>query len=525
MTLELRGIGRRFSADARALDDVSLTIRPGEFLAIVGPSGGGKSTLLNTIGLLDVPDEGTFLLEGTDTARLPERERARLRSTTFGFVFQGFHLLDARPAIDSIELGLLYRALPTAERLRRAREALAAVGLAAHAEQRASLLSGGQRQRVAIARALAASARVVVADEPTGNLDSVNGAQVMNALRALHDDGCTIVLVTHDPALAATADRIAHLRDGRIHLLEDLAPKPSESTRITPSDPRSPGEATGSTPAPPGPTPPRGSRVRPRDVLRDAFRTVRSRPGRTTGLVAAVATAVALAIATLGISGSASAQVSDRFDLHVNRDVTVVRDDAALAPVSDPDPDPRDRRHATLRDDTAALLAGTTILAGVDHVGIVYERGTTTIQATPTRPALQAPAVSATGDVRRAARLTIRWTPNRPHRLADGEVLIGGNLAAQLPLGSLAAAPSSTSVGRTSSSRAPSRPRRACRPSWGRSSPAAWRRPPSRLRTARGSCSERALAPPSRWPGRRPPRSTRCSRRHSTSTRPSTRRR
>lgn len=414
MRLELRSISRNFSGhvEVRALDEVSLTIHPGEFLAIVGPSGGGKSTLLNTIGLLDLPDGGTYLVDGHDTASLTEGQRARLRSIAFGFVFQGFHLLDSRPAIDSVELGLLYRAVPATQRLLRARESLAAVGLDGIADQRASHLSGGQRQRVAIARALASSARVIVADEPTGNLDSVNGAQVMKALRSLQEDGCTIVLVTHDSALAATADRIAHLRDGRIHLVEDL------TRRRPPTD-------ADSTPLPLDEKP---SRLRMGDAVRDAFRTVRSRPARTIGLVGAVATAVALAIATLGISGSAAAQVSDRFDRHTNRDVTISRD--AEQPAAD-----------ALLDDAHRILESTTPISGATASAVVYHRGTTEIQATSERRSLQAPAVSVVGQFREATRSTIRWAPRHEHRLADGEVLLGASLARQLPLGTLDAAP------------------------------------------------------------------------------------
>jgi len=450
MDLELQAVSRRFPGpvDVQALSDVSLTVHTGEFLAIVGPSGGGKSTLLNIIGLLDVPDAGVYRIDDADTASMSPALRARIRAERFGFVFQSFHLLDARPTIDSVELGMLYQPVPRDERVRRAREALAAVGLPHVAEQRASRLSGGQRQRVAVARALAAHATVVVADEPTGNLDSATGRRILDALLALRDRGCTIVLVTHDLDLAQDADRVVHVRDGRITAIDEIR-APLQPRRAQPeAGGAQPGEG-GLQPGEGGPQPgdhrtrprdgrehrdrrDRASRLRVGDAIRDAFRTLTARLGRTVGLVGAVATAVGLAVASIGIADSASAQVSDRFDAHANRDVSVTMSELTDADSGDA---------ISVRDHGRALVRSGTRLAGVDAAAVTFARGSATVQATPTRPSVQAPALSVVGDIVGAARLRIAWAPNHPHRLSAGEILIGRSLARQLPLGSVAAGP------------------------------------------------------------------------------------
>lgn len=200
----------------RALDGLNLTISPGDFLAVEGPSGSGKSTLLNTLALLDTPTGGDYLIDGRSVTRARERERSGLRCRLFGFVFQAFHLLDDRPVLDSVELGLLYRGVPRRVRRSRAIDALGAVGLADKAGQRAGALSGGERQRVALARVVAAASPVIVADEPTGNLDAENAGLVVGLLGMLSSSGVTVVLVTHDPAVAAVAHRRIRMRGGRM---------------------------------------------------------------------------------------------------------------------------------------------------------------------------------------------------------------------------------------------------------------------------------------------------------------------
>jgi putative ABC transport system ATP-binding protein len=199
-----------------ALNDVSLQVAAGEFVAIVGPSGSGKSTMMNILGCLDRPTAGTYVLAGTPVAALDDDALARLRSREIGFVFQSYNLLPRTSALDNVATPLLYQGVGRGERMRRARAALERLGLGDRVSHEPSELSGGQQQRVAIARALVTEPALVLADEPTGNLDSHAGAEVMAVLRDLHDQGRTVVLITHDTDVAASADRQIHLRDGRV---------------------------------------------------------------------------------------------------------------------------------------------------------------------------------------------------------------------------------------------------------------------------------------------------------------------
>ncbi len=200
-----------------ALRGVSLTIGAGEYVAVTGPSGSGKSTLMHLLGCLDRPTSGQLLVDGRDVAGLSDRDLAELRNATIGFVFQSFHLLRTASALDNVALPLIYGGVRRAERRRRATEALAAVGLAGRTGHRPTELSGGEQQRVAIARALVGEPRVLLADEPTGNLDSRNGAEVMALLERLNAErGVAVVLVTHDAEIAARARRRIHVRDGLI---------------------------------------------------------------------------------------------------------------------------------------------------------------------------------------------------------------------------------------------------------------------------------------------------------------------
>ena len=199
-----------------ALDDVSLGVQPGEFVAIVGPSGSGKSTMMNILGCLDRPTHGAYRLAGTAVADLDDDGLARLRSRSIGFIFQSYNLLPRTTALDNVAAPLLYQGVGRTERLRRARSALERLGLGDRIEHEPTELSGGQQQRVAVARALVTEPALILADEPTGNLDSHAGAEVIALLRELHRAGRTIVLITHDPDVAASADRQIHLLDGRI---------------------------------------------------------------------------------------------------------------------------------------------------------------------------------------------------------------------------------------------------------------------------------------------------------------------
>ena len=216
--LRLSGVGKTYAGEVplRALRDVTLTIRQGEFISIQGPSGAGKSTLLNQLALLDTPTSGDYLIDGVGVRTLGERRRAVVRSENFAFIFQSFHLLPGRSVVENVALGLLYRGLGHRRRLLAARRALDFVGLGRKSSQRVEKLSGGERQRVAIARALARGPRVILADEPTGNLDSATGEMVLRTFRAMQDRGKTIVLITHDPEIATWADRVVHIRDGRL---------------------------------------------------------------------------------------------------------------------------------------------------------------------------------------------------------------------------------------------------------------------------------------------------------------------
>ena len=202
--------------EVRALDGVSLTVEAGDFLAIVGHSGSGKSTLMNILGCLDAPTSGCYRLEGRDVASLSERRLSDIRNRTIGFVFQGFHLIPGLDALENVELPLIYRGMGRDKRRRLAAESLERVGLGNRLHHRPAQMSGGQQQRVAIARAIAARPPLILADEPTGNLDSSSGQDIMAILRELHREGHTVILITHDNQIAAAAQRLVRIRDGRI---------------------------------------------------------------------------------------------------------------------------------------------------------------------------------------------------------------------------------------------------------------------------------------------------------------------
>ncbi|MFT6915200.1 MAG: putative ABC transport system ATP-binding protein [Motiliproteus sp.] len=218
--IELRQLSKQYpigNASFQALSAVDLSIRAGEYLAITGPSGSGKSTLLNMIGLLDRPDTGCYRLHGEATQTLTEEQRARLRRNQIGFIFQAFHLIPRLSALENISLPLMLAGLSGSEQQRRGRQALAQVGLDPQARQRPNQLSGGQQQRVAIARAIVMQPPLLLADEPTGNLDQHSGAEVLALLEGLNDQGMTLLIVTHDPAVARRSRRQLQLVDGRIH--------------------------------------------------------------------------------------------------------------------------------------------------------------------------------------------------------------------------------------------------------------------------------------------------------------------
>jgi putative ABC transport system ATP-binding protein len=217
--IRLEGLMRTFTVGdqvVRALDGVDLSVGPGEYLSLMGPSGSGKSTLLNVLGLLDRPSAGEYWLDGVATSGMSDDRLADTRQQEIGFVFQSFHLVPRLTATENVELPMMLAGISAAERRTRARDALLGVGLGNRIDHQPSQLSGGERQRVAIARAMVMRPKILLADEPTGNLDSASGAEVVRIVEALHDQGLTLVVVTHDPAVGGRARRRLSMRDGRI---------------------------------------------------------------------------------------------------------------------------------------------------------------------------------------------------------------------------------------------------------------------------------------------------------------------
>ena len=220
MLIDIRNLYKIYNegkeSEVRALDGVSLQIYKGEFVAIVGQSGSGKSTLMNVLGCLDIPTYGEYYLEGTDVTALSDKQLAHIRNKEIGFIFQGYNLIQELDALENVTLPLIYRGVSIFDREDLAMEALAKVGMDSRAHHRPSEMSGGQQQRVAIARAIATKPPIIMADEPTGALDSKTGRHVLEILRDLYRGGTTVILITHDDGIAATAKRVVRLSDGRI---------------------------------------------------------------------------------------------------------------------------------------------------------------------------------------------------------------------------------------------------------------------------------------------------------------------
>lgn len=202
--------------EVKALNNISLHIKQHEFVAIIGPSGSGKSTLMNMLGCLDTPTSGTYILDGHEISKLDDDELADIRNKKIGFIFQGFNLLQKLTALENVELPLIYQGIGSKQRHKRSSEALEIVGLGDRIHHRPTELSGGQQQRVAIARALVSDAPIILADEPTGNLDTKSGAEIMRILHELNSNGNTIILITHDNGVAQQAKRIVRIQDGEI---------------------------------------------------------------------------------------------------------------------------------------------------------------------------------------------------------------------------------------------------------------------------------------------------------------------
>ena len=217
--IEIRDIYKIYNPgenEVRALDGINLTVEHGEFLAIVGQSGSGKSTLMNMLGLLDIPTSGTYKLDGIDVKNMTDDELSEIRNKEIGFIFQGFNLIPSLTATENVELPLVYRGMKKEQRNKLALEALERVGLSHRLDHLPKQMSGGQQQRVAIARAVAARPPIILADEPTGNLDSHSGVEVMKILHELHEEGRTVILITHENDIANEATRIIRIQDGQI---------------------------------------------------------------------------------------------------------------------------------------------------------------------------------------------------------------------------------------------------------------------------------------------------------------------
>ena len=429
MTLiQLRGVRRTYSSagrpDVDALRGIDLEIDQGEFVAIVGPSGGGKTTLMNILGLLDDPTAGSYVLDGEEARAGDGRRAASVRARTIGFVFQAFHLLEARPAVDSVELNLLYRGVPRVERRESVLRAIDSVGLAERAFQSTSTLSGGQRQRIAIARAIAGDAKLILADEPTGNLDSVNAARVLDELERINRDGATVVVVTHSAEVAARARRVVHIADGAI-----VSDERQPGTGADPA-PKESGDRSLASAVDEGPFPVPGDdeqaqltgRIRLADILRDAWASVMSRKYQSIGQGLAVAIAVALTITTLGLSASARAQVSATFDAHLNREVSATWSTGA--------------KHSLPPEEVPQAIER---LSGVDAAAVVSDLNVSTVstfaEARQIRPHV------AIGDIAGAARLTVDEAPWHEGPLAAGEAYVGDLLAKDMQLSSIDGAP------------------------------------------------------------------------------------
>lgn len=320
--LELSQVSKTYNPGApgevKALKTASLLIEQGDFVSITGPSGAGKSTLLNVLALLDPPTKGKYFIDDLDATKLSDSQLAALRAHTFSFVFQAFHLIDERTVTENVALGLMYSgdAAGSGEETlqitdtQRIEQALNFVGLTHKQHAKAVQLSGGERQRVAIARAIVAANPVLVADEPTGNLDSANSRSVMRVLDKLNQSGTTVIVVTHDPKVAAHAKTRIEVHDGVVTVPESENSKPLKPAKAThAAQAKNPKTSSKKTSL--------------RAILADAGRTITAKPAASGALIAGVLLAVALALATVGISEAARAQVSQLFDAARNQRVAV----------------------------------------------------------------------------------------------------------------------------------------------------------------------------------------------------------
>jgi macrolide transport system ATP-binding/permease protein len=419
--LELRAICRQFGTEpvVHALVDVELRLGQGDWLAITGPSGAGKSTLLNVIGCLDQPSSGSYLIDGIDTTRLSDKQRAGLRSRRIGFVFQSFHLLPYRSVIENVMLAEVYRGQPDTGRRSRALAALARVGLDHRVDYSPLKLSGGERQRVAIARALVGSPSLLLCDEPTGNLDSASTANILDLFTELNRDGLTLVIVTHDEAVASRAARRVHIVDGR---LRDV----SDASAVTRGD--------GAVAAlPPSAVLPSGITVR--DLLGEALAGMFSRPGRMVLTVLGVVIGMTALVATLGLTRTAGNRIISQFDQLAATELFISARPGQTTGVVDPRAMPWDAPARLLR------------LNGVVAAGTMsdVELGDTLISASPVKDPVNQSAFklavrAASPELFSAVRAELQTgrTPDAGHSSrADRVAVLGADAAARLGISRL----------------------------------------------------------------------------------------
>lgn len=419
--LELHKVGRQYGSElaVRALVDVDLSLERGEWLAITGPSGAGKSTLLNIIGCLDHPTSGRYLLEGIDTARLTDTQRAGLRSQRIGFVFQSFHLLPYRTVVENVMLAEVYRKQRHSGRRARALAALERVGLSHRRDFSPMQLSGGERQRVAIARALVGSPSLLLCDEPTGNLDSKSSAALLDLLEKLNQDGLTLVIVTHDETVAKRATRRVHVVDG-------------SATALPHGEQGNPATASLATAVPPTVV---RSGITSRDLLNEALAGMFARPGRMALTVLGVVIGLTALVATLGLTRTAGNRIISQFDRLAATEIFITARPGRTTGIVDPKAIPWDAP-TRLHRLNGVMAAGT--MSEVDVGGAL-------VSSSPVKDPLHQSAFklavyAASPDLFRAVRAELKTGqfPDLGHsNRADRVAVLGPDAAHRLGITSL----------------------------------------------------------------------------------------
>lgn len=428
--LELSQVSKTYNPGApgevKALKTASLLIEQGDFVSITGPSGAGKSTLLNVLALLDPPSKGKYFIDDLDATKLSDSQLAALRAHTFSFVFQAFHLIDERTVTENVALGLMYSgdAAGSGEETvqitdtQRIEQALNFVGLTHKQHAKAVQLSGGERQRVAIARAIVAANPVLVADEPTGNLDSANSRSVMRVLDKLNQSGTTVIVVTHDPKVAAHAKTRIEVHDGVVTVPESESLKPLKPAKTThAAQAKNPKTSSKKTSL--------------RAILADARRTITAKPAASGALIAGVLLAVALALATVGISEAARAQVSQLFDAARNQRVAV----------SVPEPKQLTKDGSVKQASTTTLMRLKRI-PGVERAQIYSNHGNQNISLTSDTKGQNFDVLGATDPSVPGLEIEGKESAKTSGiKLGPGQVLVGRGIANNLELGPVDASP------------------------------------------------------------------------------------